>query len=373
MDLLLRNPGRDPAWRPPPREDPGALHRTLPGYAPTPLHSAPALAAELGVAEVLLKDEAERFGLPSFKALGAWWASACALADRLGEPALRTDLAGLRARAPELGDLALVCATDGNHGRAVARFAALVGVSAEIHVPAGMAAPRRAAIAAEGARVVVVDGSYDDAVARSAERGAAPGALVVSDTSWPGYEDIPARVIEGYATLFAEIDAAPDIAFVPVGVGALAAAAAAGLPASTRLVSVEPLAAACTIASARAGRPVGFPGPHHTAMAGLACGIPSPVAWPAVAARFDAFCAIEEETADEGVRRLSALGLDRGECSGATVGAALELLRRDDARAALGAGPGSSVLLLLTEGVTDPERFARIAPRRGPAAPGRRR
>jgi diaminopropionate ammonia-lyase len=366
IDVLLDNPSRDPGWQPPPREDPGALHRALPGYAPTPLHRAPALAAELRVAEVLLKDESERLGLPSFKALGAWWAAACALADRLGAPELRSDLSGLRARAGELGDVALVCATDGNHGRALARFAALAGVRAEVYVPAAMAAARRAAIASEGAVVVVVDGTYDDAVARSADRAAEPGALVVSDTSWPGYEEMPARVIEGYATLFAEIDARPEVAFVPVGVGALAAAAAAGLPARTRLVSVEPLAAACTIASARAGRPVAVPGPHPTAMAGLACGIPSPLAWPALAARFDAFCAIEEDTADEGVRRLAALGLDRGECSGATVGAALELLREDEARAALGVDESSSVLLLLTEGVTDPERFARIT---APAAP----
>jgi diaminopropionate ammonia-lyase len=101
-------------------------------------------------------------------------------------------------------------------------------------------------------------------------------------------------------------------------------------------------------------------------MAGLACGIPSPLAWPALAARFDAFCAIAEGTADEGVRRLAALGLDRGECSGATVGAARALLRRDDARAALGVDAGTTVLLLLTEGVTDPERFARITGRAAP-------
>jgi diaminopropionate ammonia-lyase len=360
MDVLLANPGRDRGWRPPHGEDPGPFHRALPGYAPTPLHDAPALAAELRVASVRLKDESARLGLPSFKALGAWWAAACALAARLGAPELRHDAAALRARAGELGDVALVCATDGNHGRALARFAAVVGVRAEIHVPAAMAAARQAAIAAEGALVVVVEGTYDDAVAQSASRGDDPDVVVVSDTSWPGYEETPARVIEGYATLFAEIDAAPDVAFVPVGVGALAAAAAAGLPARTRLVSVEPLAAACTIASARAGRPVEVPGPHRTAMAGLACGIPSPLAWPALAARFDAFCAIAEETADEGVRRLAALGLERGECSGATVGAALALLRDDGARRALEVDERSTVLLLLTEGVTDPERFARV-------------
>jgi len=311
------------------------------------------LAAELGVGTVLLKDEAERFGLPSFKALGAWWATACALEA--------TDsFEALRERAAARGDLTLVCATDGNHGRALARLAALLGLRAEIFVPADMTPARREAIAGEGATVHVVGGTYDDAVARSAERGADADALVVSDTSWDGYTELPARVIEGYGTLFGELDVTADIAFVPVGVGALAAAAAAGLPASTRLVSVEPASAACMLASIRAGEPVDVPGPHTTVMAGLACGRPSPVAWPAVSARFDLYVAIDDATADAGVRRLAELGLARGECSGATVGAALQLLADADARAALGVGTDSSVLLLLTEGVTDPERFATV-------------
>src|SRR4051795_19758 len=132
METLLPNPGRDRAWTPRATDDPRALHRTLPGYAPTPLRDAPELAAELGVARVRLKDEAERFGLPSFKALGAWWATCCALAERLGEPQLRTDLQALRARAA--GGVTLVCATDGNHGRALARLARLLELPAHVYV-----------------------------------------------------------------------------------------------------------------------------------------------------------------------------------------------------------------------------------------------
>jgi diaminopropionate ammonia-lyase len=349
---VLTNPGRDPGWTPPPRDDPGTLHRTLPGYAPTPLRDAPEVAAELGVARAWLKDEAERFGLPSFKALGAWWAGCCALAERLGEPDLRTHVDALRARAA--GSVTLVCATDGNHGRALARLARMLTLPAHVYVPSDMTPARRDAIAHEGAHVEVVDGTYDDAVARSAARVDDPGVLVVSDTSWPGYTEIPRRVIEGYATLFAEIEeqggAEPDVALIPIGVGALAAAAAAGLPPTTRLIGVEPVHAACALESARAGRLVTVPGPHTTVMAGLACGIPSPVAWPAVSARFDAFCAIEDDLADEGVRRLAALGLDRGECSGGVVGAAQELELDGDA----------SVLLLLTEGVTDHDRWRTV-------------
>ena len=352
MELLAPNPGRDPGWRPSPSgDDPGALHRSIAGYAPTPLRDAPELAAELGVARVWLKDEAERFGLPSFKALGAWWAGCCALAERLGRPELRTDLDALRTHGR--GGVTLVCATDGNHGRALARLARLLELPAHVYVPSDMTAARRDAIAAEGARVEVVEGTYDDAVAQSATRVDDPDALVVSDTSWHGYTEIPRRVIEGYATLFAEIAAdrvEPDVALVPIGVGALAAAAAAGLPPHTELVGVEPVNAACALASARAGRLVTVPGPHATVMAGLACGVCSPVAWPAVSARFDAFCAIEDAVADDGMRRLAALGLERGECSGGVVAAGRELDLGEDA----------SVLLLLTEGVTDADRWRTV-------------
>jgi diaminopropionate ammonia-lyase len=364
MDVLLSNPLRDRAWRPPAGDDPGVLHRALPGYAVSPLHAPESLARELGVGAVWLKDESERFRLPAFKALGAWWAGCCALAERLGAPELRTDPAALRARAGELGDLALVCATEGNHGRAVARLARDLGLRADIYVGHHMARARRDAMASEGADVIAVDGGYEGAVAASAARVGDTDALVISDTAWPGYEDVPARVIEGYATMFAELEeqlpGEPDVAFVPTGVGALAAAAAAGFPPATRLVAVEPAAAACVLASVRAGAPVELPGPFATAIGPLACGTPSPVAWPALAARFDAFCALDDATAEEGVRRLHALGLDRGDTSGATLAAALELLARDDARAALDVGENSSVVVLLTEGVTDPERFRAV-------------
>jgi diaminopropionate ammonia-lyase len=129
---------------------------------------------------------------------------------------------------------------------------------------------------------------------------------------------------------------------------------------------VEPLAAACALASARAGHPVDVPGPHTTVMSGLAAGVVSPVAWPDVQARFDGFCALEDEAADEGVRRLAALGLDRGECAGAALGAATALLGRERTRADLGIDESSEVLLLLTEGVTDPERFARVVSNSSP-------
>jgi diaminopropionate ammonia-lyase len=290
----------------------------------------------------------------------------CALAERLGDSEPPRDPLELRHRAGQLAPLTVVCATDGNHGRAVARAAAFLGLDARVLVPAGTAAARIAAIEAEGARVETVDGDYDEAQRRSAEI-AGDGAMLVSDTSWPGNERIPARVIEGYGTIFSELaeqlPSPPAVAFVPVGVGSLAAAAVEHLaPLGVRLVSVEPDGAQCALASARAGEPVTVPGPHTSSMAGLNCGTVSLVAWPALR-RMDAFCAIDDAVAEWGMRRLAALGLDRGECSGGSLGAAHELLTGGHARGfrdALAVTADATILLLLTEGVTDPERFERV-------------
>ncbi len=346
MPEWLLNRLRDGSFQASDDDAPVRFHRGLAGYEPTPLIEAPELAAEWGVGRVLLKFERERFGLPAFKFLGVSWA-----AERLlGEP-------------PYEPGLELIAATDGNHGRAVARAARLRGLGATILVPAGTAQARIDAIAGEGARVEVVDGSYDDAVRLSAEL-ADERRLVLSDTSWPGYEQVPGWVIEGYATIFHEVDeqaaAAVDVAFVPIGVGALAAAAARHLGGRARLAGVEPVAAACMLESVRAGRITEVPGPHGSIMAGLNAGLPSLVAWPLVSAAFDLFCAAEDELAVEGTRRLAALGLEAGECSGGAAGAAAHLLADGAAREALRADSCSTVLVLLTEGVTDPAAYARI-------------
>jgi diaminopropionate ammonia-lyase len=344
----VANPLRDPgAAAAPPDDAPPRYHRSLPGYEPTSLIDAPELALEWGVGRVWLKFERERFGLPAFKFLGASWAARALL----GEP-------------PHDASLELIAATDGNHGRAVARVARLAGIGATILVPAGTAGARIEAIASEGARVEVVDGTYDDAVRRSAEL-AGDLRLLLSDTSWPGYEDVPRRVIEGYATIFAEIDeqtsgAPVDLAVVPVGVGAVAAAAARHYAGRARLAAVEPIDAACLLASVRAGEVVEVPGPHTSIMAGLNAGVPSLVAWPLVSGAFDVFCAVGDDVAVDGMRRLAALGLEAGEVSGGTTGATGLLLADAGARAALGAGPDSAVLVLLTEGVTDPDGYARL-------------
>ncbi len=331
MTLLL-NPLRDRAWRPAPglEADARAFHESQPDYAPTALRSLPSVARELGLGRVLVKDESARFGLPAFKALGAFWAAHWAIGDR--DPATLT----------------LVAATEGNHGRAVAAAARRLGARAHIVIPAHTAAPRADAILAEGAVVERIQGGYEDAVAHAAAL-ANGDRLVISDT---GAGEITARVVEGYATLFAEIAEAVDLVVVPIGVGSLAAAAARHFrPDGPFLLGLEPADAACALASARAGRPVTLSGPMRSTMAGLNCAEPSPGAWPLLAPAYDAFCSIGEDAVDWGVRRLAAEGLDRGACSGGVLGGLRE--HRD----ALDVPPNATALLILTEGVTDLEVF----------------
>ncbi|MPY91823.1 MAG: diaminopropionate ammonia-lyase [Acidimicrobiia bacterium] len=342
------------------------FHRQLPGYAPTPLREAPRIAARAGVGRVLVKDEADRLGLPAFKVLGASWAVYRALLDHLGVP-LGLSFDALAARLAGRG-LVLTTATDGNHGRAVAHVARRLGLAAHIFVPAGTSPARIEAIEGEGASCQVVAGDYDDAVAVAATAGA--GGIVVSDTSWPGYETIPGYVIEGYATILDEVEEAidagvedavgggVDTVLVPIGVGALAAAVAQWFRCrgrEVRLIGVEPDGAHCALASIEAGGIVEVPGPHTSIMAGLNCGRPSPVAWPWLSGGFNLFTAIDDEHAEAGMRALAAEGTVSGETGAAAAGALLAF-----GGEALGLAPDATVLVLSTEGATDPRLYAEI-------------
>ena len=360
------------------------FHRRLPGYEETPLVHAPGLADALGVGKVLVKDESSRLGLPAFKVLGASWAVYRALEERLPEVAFEDweTVEALKEKLEPLRPLDLVAATDGNHGRALARVARLLGLGAKIFVPEGMAAARREAIAGEGAEVIVVEGTYDEAVERSAAEEGESG-LVVSDTSWSGYERIPSWVIEGYSTMLWEIDdelerrkeAAPDLVVVQIGVGAFAAAVTRHFrgPHTSRrpkLLGVEPSDAACLLRSVEEGRIVSVPGPHHSIMAGLNCGRPSLVAWPIVSRGIDVLVAIDDGPAREAVRLMAASGVVSGETGAAGLGGLLWLLRgesygdqreqQEEARRALGVTRESRVLLFNCEGATDPDAYRRL-------------
>jgi diaminopropionate ammonia-lyase len=352
-----------------------AFHERMPGYAVTPLRPAAQLARALGVRAVFVKDESARLGLPSFKILGASWATYRALAA-LSADGLEPwrDVEQLAQRVRErVGAVSLAAATDGNHGRAVARMARLLGLEAEIFVPTGTSLERIAAIRSEGASVTPVDGSYEAAVRRSAEE-AGPRRLVISDTSWPGYERVPRDVIDGYETIFAEVEQQlaaagerwPDVVVVQIGVGALACAAsravrgAPGEPRRSRLLGVEPLDAACVLASARAGRPTSVPGPHRSIMAGLNCDTPSLIAWPVISRAFDVFAAVSDDAARAAMRELAAIGIVAGETGGAGLAGLVSVRSNDAARAALALDADASVLLINTEGATDAASYRSI-------------
>jgi diaminopropionate ammonia-lyase len=332
-----RNAGCDPRALPPATDEAAAFHAALPGYAPTPVRDLPSLAAELGLGAVLLKDESDRLGLPAFKVLGASWAVERELRE---EPGAHT----------------LVAASAGNHGRAVAHVAAARGLRCRIFLPARSLAVRREAIAGEGADVVVVDGDYEEAVARSAAAGAEPGVVEIADVGAPGGP--PEWVIDGYATLFAEAAAqAPhDVLLVPVGVGSLAAAAARhGAAAGVPVIGVEPETAACLAASLAAGHPTTVPTPGTT-MAGLDCAEVSAAAWPSLRAGIAGVVTVSDEQAAVAMGDLDALGLAIGECGAAALAGLRALAAGDGEHAALrdGAGIGAAarVLLIATEGRT---------------------
>ena len=374
-EVFLNPAARTAAAMAAPPRAPLGLHRRLPGYAVTPLADAPALARANGVGRVWVKDESARLGLPAFKLLGASWAAYRALVERLGrDPEPWASVDELRRTLAPLRPLTLAAATDGNHGRAVARIAALLDLDADVYVPKGTAAARIAAIEREGARVTVVDGDYDAAVATAAAT-AGDRCLAIQDVGRPGYEQIPAWVVEGYATIFWEVDdqlaargeEGPDVVVVPIGVGGLAAAAVRhwrrrGLRRPPRLLGVEPLAAACVLRSLRAGRVVTVPGPHDSIMAGLNCGTPSLVAWPFLLAGLDAVVAVADERARQAMRDLAAAGIVAGETGAAALAGFAELTCGPDAGGPriLGLGADARVLLLCTEGATDPEAYRRI-------------
>ncbi len=335
---------------------------------------APRLADALGVGKVFVKDESSRLGLPAFKVLGASWAVYRALEERVGNEGFGDweTIDELKVKLEPLRPLTLVAATDGNHGRAVARVARLLGLGARIFVPGDMAPARREAIAGEGAEVVVVYGTYDDAVERSAE---AEG-LLVSDTSWPGYERVPLWVIEGYSTMLWEIEdelgrrgeAWPGLVIVQIGVGAFAAAVArhfrnVGAATRPKLVGVEPAGAACLFESVSAGRIVSVPGPHDSIMAGINCGRPSLVAWPTLSRSIDLLVSVDDEPTSEAMRLAARSSIVSGETGAAGLGGLLGLLRAgggEEARRVLDTTGATRVLVFNTEGATDPGAYRSI-------------
>jgi diaminopropionate ammonia-lyase len=310
---------------------------------------------------LFVKDESSRLGLPAFKILGASYAVSRALSARLGEDgALPLDV--LAARLAGHPALRLVTATDGNHGRAVARVARLLGIGATILHPAEVNTPTITAIAGEGAEVIAVDGPYDDVVTAAAAR-AGDESVLVQDTAWPGYAQVPQWIVDGYTTMCAEIDDALveadvrrlDLVVVPAGVGSLAQAVTqyyrgTSVHAPAVLV-VEPDAAPAVTAALLAGRPVRVP-TSATVMTGLNCGTISDLAWPVLRDGADGSVTVSEGRAIDAVRDLRAAGVDAGPCGAATLAAARVALGDPGRRADLGIGDDPVVVLVNTESLT---------------------
>ena len=336
---------------------------------PTPLKHLHSLAQDLGLADVYAKDETARFGVTAFKIVGVRYA-----VHRLGDAAM--------ARG-------IVCATAGNHGRAVARVARDERVSCTVFVPKPSACGAQAttghesraeaeflaerirharvqAMRADGAEVIDVDGTYEQAVRDAAAYGQRTGATIVSDTSWDGYEEIPRWIMAGYTHILEEASSQwrtpPTLVVVQAGVGGLVCAAASWFAqrfGSERpyFVAAEPAEAACLLQSARAHRPTTVDSSLDTIMAGLRCAEPSPVAWPAIASGVDAFVTVPDSAAIEAMRSMSrAPGGERieagpsGACGVAALAAIAASAELRDLRSAAGLDRSARALAIITEG-----------------------
>ncbi len=349
-----------------------------PGYAPTPLLDLAAIARQAGLGVLRLKDEAGRFGLGSFKALGGAYAVAELLAGELARrgvaPAATSAelMAGRWAEATQT--ITVTCATDGNHGRAVAWGARRCHCRAVIFIHEGVSAGRAAAIAAYGAEIRRVPGTYDVSLRVAAADAEANGWFVVSDTSWEGYTEVPRAIMQGYRVMADEAvaqweavqpdGAPPTHVFIQGGVGGVAAAvsvqARTAFSPAPRLVVVEPDRAACLLASAELGERTSVPGDLDTLMAGLACGEPSLLAWQELDRGAAAFMAIPDDAAVATMRLLAQAGVVAGESGVAGLAGCLLAAADPAARETLGLQPDSRVLVFSTEGATDPELYARL-------------
>ncbi len=354
------------------------FHRSLPGYTVTPLRRLRGLAGRLGVAELWVKDESYRFGLNSFKALGASYAISSMLlgqADDLIFDNVKAQVKGGQEPKPTF-----VTATDGNHGRAVAWIAQLLGANSVVYMPCGSQPVRVEAIRAHGGHVEVLDGSYDDAVRHAASQADANGWTVVQDTAWDNYTSVPLRIMQGYSTALTEVfnqieGERPTHVFLQAGVGSMAASIQAvliqeyGLQAP-RVIIVEPEGADCYFESILAadGESRAIAGHLDTSMAGLACGTPSSLAWPIIRYYSAYFIKCKDDVTEIGMRILaSPMGADKrvisGESGAVTTGLLTELLENKANRQmaeAISLGPDSKILLISTEGDTDPDNYGRI-------------
>jgi diaminopropionate ammonia-lyase len=358
------------------------FHRTLPNFQPTPLAKLDNLARQLGVTSIRVKDESHRCGLNAFKILGASFALSAHLAQRLNLSP--KNLSFTAFQSPDLKqrvkDITCITATDGNHGKAVAWTAQQLGCRAVIFMPRGTTSARLKSIRNLGADASIIDGNFDDAVQLAADRARRNRWLLIQDTAWVGYEDIPRQVMQGYLTMFDEAveqlsPARPSHVFIQCGVGSLAGSLQGYLVEKygdqrPLLTVVEPTRAACYYQSIKAmdGRPHKVGGDLNTIMAGLACGDPSFISWKILRDYADAFAACPDDVTTKGMRVLGnpLAGDDRvisGESGAVTLGLLINLLKQPELeplKKYLNINSDARILLFSTEGDTDPEMYRKI-------------
>ena len=357
------------------------FHAGFSQYSQTPLTSLPGLAKALGVESIQVKDESYRFGLNAFKVLGGSYALGRYIAKTLGE-----DIGNLPANRilsdevrEKLGQLTFVTATDGNHGRGVAWTANQLGQKSVVYMPKGSAQERLDNIRAAGADASITDLNYDDAV-RLADRHAREyGWVMVQDTAWEGYTDIPLWIMQGYTTMgyemMTQLEQAPTHLFLQAGVGSMAGAMAgffAGLYGENRpkIIIVEPDRADCLFRTAKAndGTLHNVTGDMNTIMAGLACGEPCSIGWKVLECVADGFLSVPERVAADGMRILAApcrgdTPIVSGESGAAAFGAAANILLDEDLadmKEKLGLDEHSRLLFISTEGDTDRENYRNV-------------
>ena len=347
------------------------------GYQPTPLHSLPALANDLGLEAVYYKDEGPRFGLGSFKALGGAYAALRVLqrevARRIGKGVSLVDIREGRW-SEEVAHITLTSATDGNHGRSLAWGCKRFGAPCRIYIHAEVSEGRAQSMRELGAEVIRIEGDYDESVELCRKEADENGWFVVSDTSWPGYTDPPHDVMSGYGVMVNEIveelKEPPTHVFLQGGVGGLAGSVAARLrqhygSKAPRVCVVEPNLAACLYESAGQGKPTSVDLHEETVMAGLSCGVPSPMAWEILWSEVSDFVVIDDALVAPAMRRLArpASGdpvIEAGESGVAGLAAILAARDEVDVWQRLGLNARSRVLLIGSEGVTDEEIYAKI-------------
>ena len=346
-----------------------------PNYQVTDLHRLTGMAEQANIDQIYYKDESSRFGLKSFKALGGAYAVTKFLKQHLGqlngeEPTMAQLLSGHYQE--QLKDVVVSCATDGNHGRSVAWGAQMFGCQCIIYIHRDVSAGRQLAMETYAAQVIRITGNYDESVRQAAADAELYGREIISDTSYEGYTEVPANVALGYTVMLSETveqlnGEIPTHVFIQAGVGGLAAAVCGYFwdlwgEQRPRFVVVEPEAANCLQESAKVGQLTVVDGDLDTLMAGLACGEVSHIAWDVLEQGADDFITLSENAVAPCMQALEqhSPSIEAGESAVAGLAACLIGAQQPHWRAALGLNDQSKVLVLGTEGATDPELYQQL-------------